>query len=206
MSCASSHRRTICVSSAAASDAALLFLLPGAPLLVYGDEIGMGEDLSQPGRAAVRALMQWSAEANAGFSSAPPESLVQRVISEGPFSYRNVNAATQTDDPDSLLSRVRRLIYMRRAHPEIGNSPYSVLDTDEPGVFVHGYDAGTDKLITLHNLSGAEKSASVGLDSDSPAFLIDLFTGTEQRLADGRERIMLGLYEYRWYRVSFASP
>ena len=71
-----------------------MFALPGTPILWYGDEIGMGDDLSQPERNSVRTPMQWSDEQNAGFSTAPPDALIRPVVSSGPFDYRKINVAT----------------------------------------------------------------------------------------------------------------
>lgn len=100
----------------------LLFSLPGSPLFVYGDEIGLGEDLSQKGRDAVRVPMQWSAETNAGFSKARPSRLTQPVVTKGKFSHKRINVAAQQADPNSLFHRVRALIDLRRRHTVIGEA------------------------------------------------------------------------------------
>ncbi len=97
----------------------LLFSLPGTPALFYGEEIGMGENLSLDGRMAVRTPMQWTSESTAGFSQAPLRRLVA-PFPKGGYSPDHVNVADQRNDPDSLYSFVRRLIYRYRQHPELG--------------------------------------------------------------------------------------
>jgi maltose alpha-D-glucosyltransferase / alpha-amylase len=101
---------------------ALLFALPGMPLLVYGDEIGMGEDLSRPEREAVRTPMQWDASRNAGFSQAPTRRLSARAIAKGPYRHQVVNVAVQEDDPRSMLNLVRRLARLRQRHPSLAQA------------------------------------------------------------------------------------
>ncbi|WKL25143.1 hypothetical protein Q1M63_16950 (plasmid) [Sinorhizobium meliloti] len=94
----------------------LLLSSPGVPLILYGDEIGLGEDLSRPGREPVRVPMQWNAGSNAGFSTAQRAKLVQPPVTDGPFSFKRVNVEAQREDPGSLLNRVRAMILARRRH------------------------------------------------------------------------------------------
>lgn len=98
----------------------LLFSLPGTPVIPYGDEIGMGDDLSLDGRDAVRTPMQWADEDNAGFSSAPPEDLIRPVISDGEFGYEHINVDEQRDDPESLLNWISQAVGIRREHSAFG--------------------------------------------------------------------------------------
>src|SRR3712207_2018634 len=116
-----------------------MFALPGTPVLWYGDEIGMGEDLSLPERNSVRSPMQWADERNGGFSDARPEELVRPAIADGPFGYRCVNVASQHDLDGSLMEEVQRLVRVRRACPEIGWGDCIVLDTAESSVLALRY-------------------------------------------------------------------
>ena len=100
----------------------LLFSLPGTPVLFYGEEIGMGENLEIEGRYAVRAPMQWSAEPDGGFSTADPSTL-SRPLAEGAFGPEHVNVGDQRRDPDSLLSFFRLLVDSYRACPELAGAP-----------------------------------------------------------------------------------
>jgi maltose alpha-D-glucosyltransferase/alpha-amylase len=88
----------------------LLFALPGTPVIYYGDELGMGDDLSLPERWPVRTCMQWADDQNAGFSSATADRLLYQVITEGKFGSCTVNAAAQQRDPNSLFGWLRRLV------------------------------------------------------------------------------------------------
>ncbi|HUH07411.1 MAG TPA: alpha-amylase family protein, partial [Egibacteraceae bacterium] len=98
----------------------LLFSLPGTPVLFYGEEIGMGENLDVDGRMAVRTPMQWSDEPNGGFSSAPADQLCVPMTEQGDFGYRQVNVDEQRRDEGSLLNWMERMIRLRKLTPEIG--------------------------------------------------------------------------------------
>lgn len=178
----------------------LLFSLPGAPLLMYGDEIGMGEDLSLPGRDAVRTAMQWCGETHAGFSEAPAEALAAPVISEGPAGYHTVNVADQARNPDSLLNAVKRLIHMRRRCPEWGLGSCEVLEIDEPSVFAHHTTWEDASLVALHNLAG--KPCSVRMPFE---FLqrrcTPILDSRQKGTRDPLPGIELEPYGYRWYRL-----
>ena len=178
---------------------ALLFSLPGTPLIVYGDELGMGEDLSLQGRHAVRTPMQWSREPQAGFSTAPAHALPLPVISDGPFSYATVNAADQSADPGSFLNWVKRLIKVRRQCPEWSWGRPRVLHTGEPCVFAHVTEWHGSELVAALNL--ADKTCSVWLEREAETVTTLLFssTGSEHRSDD--TRLDLEPYGFRWYRV-----
>ncbi|HAG83523.1 MAG TPA: trehalose synthase, partial [Cyanobacteria bacterium UBA12227] len=105
----------------------LLFSLPGTPLLRYGDEIGMGDDLSLEDRTSVRTPMQWSNTQNGGFSTAPQEALTLPVISAGEYGYQQVNAITQQRDSNSLLNWIERVIRIRQQCPELGRGECGIL-------------------------------------------------------------------------------
>lgn len=141
----------------------LLFSLPGTPLLVYGDEIGMGDDLDLPGRTAVRTPMQWSAEENAGFSTADPDEVVRPVVSGGEFGYETVNVAAQRGDPDSLLGWFARLNRLRGECPEIGSGDCEILDADDPAVFAHAMTSDHGTVVAVHNLDETETEVTLDL-------------------------------------------
>ena len=175
----------------------LLFSLPGAPLFVYGDEIGMGDDLSLPGRNAVRTPMQWSAERNGGFSTADPEDLVRPVVSEGPFGYERVNVADQRGESDSLLGWFSRLIRVRKECPEIGTGDFELLETDDPSVFTHRMTRPGGEVVAVHNLSAEPSTATLDLGGVAVRLLGE---ATVEEAADGH-RFELGRYGHCWGRV-----
>jgi maltose alpha-D-glucosyltransferase/alpha-amylase len=176
----------------------LLFSLPGTPLLVYGDELGMGEDLSLEGRNAVRTPMQWSRERQAGFSTASREELPAPVISGGPFSYKAVNVADSEADPDSFLNWVKRLIFLRRQCPEWGWGSCHVVSSGEPGVFAHQAERNGRRLFAVHNLT--DKAAVIRLDREPDTRLIPLFSNRPALTEPDSGKLELEAYGYRWYR------
>lgn len=177
------------------------FSLPGVPVLYYGDEIAMGDDLSLHERDAVRTPMQWSDEPNAGFSKAPTERLVQPPITGGPFGYEARNVAAGRLDPDSHLNWTMRLIRARRDCPEFGHAQRAeVLDVGCEAVLAHLCRADTGLSLALHNLAGSEVEVRLP-DLDAPTPLIELFAdGPYDRLEDGVAT--LRPYGFRWLRCS----
>jgi len=144
----------------------LLFSLPDTPLLLYGEEIGLGDDLSTPGRGSVRVAMQWTDRPGGGFSDADPGEFLPPLVSEGPFGSRQVNVAAQRRDPRSLLNRVARMIHLRREAPEIGFGRWRLLDTDQPGVLAHRCDWEGGTFVALHNFTGNAVQVKLDLGDD----------------------------------------
>lgn len=131
----------------------LTFSLPGVPILRYGDEIGMGDDLSLPDRASVRTPMQWSDHHNAGFSSADREELFYPVIDEGDYAYKRINVADQEADPSSQLNWTTRLVHTRRRARPMRSPDWQVLELHNPAVLGVRYQDEDDVVLTVHNLS-----------------------------------------------------
>ncbi len=178
----------------------LMFALPGTPVLWYGDEIGMGDDLSLPERNSVRTPMQWSDEPSAGFSDAPADKLVRPVVTDEPFDYRRVNVAAQHDVPGSLMEHVQRLVRTRRAAPEIGWGKMQVLDTAETGVLALRYDWRGETLFTFHNL--ADSPAEVRPAFEGVHKLRPLFSHDDDReMRDAAAPVALEPFGYRWFRA-----
>ena len=130
----------------------LLFALPGTPVIWYGEEIGMGDNLALDERDAVRTPLQWSDGPNGGFSSADPQALVREMPSKGPYAAERVNIRAQNKDPESLLSFLRELIRLRRSLPEVGWGSWKVLETDTQ-VLGLSVEWRGNSLLTFHNLS-----------------------------------------------------
>ncbi|HEU5271169.1 MAG TPA: alpha-amylase family protein [Jatrophihabitans sp.] len=142
----------------------LQFSLPGTPVLLYGEEIGMAENLALPGRQAIRTLMQWDAGRSAGFSSAPPEKLNRPLAGRGRYGHRQCNVRDQSQDRDSLLRWIERLIRILRECPEIGTGVPTVLDLPLPrSALAHRFDTPTGSVLLLHNL--ADRPVTVDLTS-----------------------------------------
>jgi maltose alpha-D-glucosyltransferase / alpha-amylase len=180
----------------------LMYTLPGTPVLRYGDELGMGDNLALPERNCARTPMQWSAEPNAGFTKSRKPALP--VISKGPFGYREVNAAKQRRDPNSLLNWTERTIRMRKEVPEISWGDFRFINTRNPSVLVMQYDWRDNSVLIVHNLKdeAQEVAFSVDLDDDRRNLLVSLLSEDHSRAGpDGKHRISLEPFGYRWFRV-----
>jgi trehalose synthase len=180
----------------------LMFSLPGTPVLFYGEEIGMGENLDAEGRSAVRTPMQWTPEPNGGFSTADAEHLPGPVVSGG-YGPEHVNVQDQRADQDSLLNFMRLLIARYRSCPELGWGRLEVLEQPHASVLAHRCTWGDGSLVAVHNL--AEEAATVPLrlkDVGEECHLQDLLQdGTTPIAGDGTCEVQLDGYGYRWLRI-----
>jgi maltose alpha-D-glucosyltransferase/alpha-amylase len=179
----------------------LMFTLPGTPVLRYGDEIGMGDDLSLPERNCARTPMQWSTEPNGGFTKS--DKPVLPVISGGAFGFEHVNVAHQRRDPNSMLNWMERLIRMRKEAPEIGWGECVTIETSDKGVLALRYDWRNNSVLVIHNLNAmpVEVEFDVGL-GDHGETLIDIADGGNSKAEKtGKHRLWLDSYNYRWFRV-----
>ena len=181
----------------------LLLSLPGTPVLWYGEEIGMGDNLSIPGRMAVRTPMQWSPGPNAGFSTAEAEALIRPVVTKGDFSYEVANVANQRRDPDSLLNFTERAIRLRKECPEFGFGELTVLETGAPAVLALRSAWQGRSMITVHNMGADEQKVSLPLDGDvgSLAFVDVLFDSDYEELDVNDPSFTVRPLGYRWIRA-----
>lgn len=180
----------------------LMLTLPGTPVLFYGEEIGMGDDLSIEERNSIRTPMQWSAEHNGGFSTAQTDQLVRPVISDEQYGYQQLNAIAQRRDPSSLLNWMERAIRMRKECPEFGWGTWEMIETDNPAVFAHRCQWQSGTVIAIHNLSKTPCNATLKLSSDDKSCLTNLLEDQPyESIQHGSEEIPLKGYGYRWFRV-----
>jgi maltose alpha-D-glucosyltransferase / alpha-amylase len=178
----------------------LNFSLPGTPIVRFGEEIGMGDDLSLKERYAVRTPMQWSDEPQAGFSLA--EKLIHPVVAGGVYGYERVNVEGQRRDPGSFLNWMRRLIGIRKECPEIGWGDWAILSTGCPEVLAMRYDWKGTSLVIVHNFDEKPHEIEVRPQVERGDKLINLFAEDESQANDsGVHRIVLEPHGYRWYRV-----
>ena len=175
----------------------LAFSLPGTPVLFYGEEIGMAENLAIEGRYSVRAPMQWSGESQAGFTTA--EQTVRPVVAEGPFGYREVNVTVQRRDPESLLNWMERLIRRRRECPELGWGESTQLDSGDAAVLAQRSDWEGSTVVAVHNLAGREARARLELGEEG--VLVDLFHDDERELEGGAVVLELPPHGAHWFRL-----
>jgi maltose alpha-D-glucosyltransferase / alpha-amylase len=180
----------------------LMFTLPGTPVVRYGDELGMGDNLDLPERVCGRTPMQWSTEPQAGFTKS--NNPVVPVIDTGPYAYEHVNAAVQRRDPNSMLNWTERIIRMRKEVPEIGWGDFEVIDTRGEAVLVMRYDWRNNSVLFVHNLDDKPREIrfAVGLKDESDKLLVNLL-GEDHSSAreDGHHHLLIEAFGYRWYRV-----
>ncbi len=178
----------------------LMYSLPGTPVLRYGDEIGMGDDLSLPERNCARTPMQWSDEPQGGFTKS--EKPVLPVISEGPYGFDHVNVAFQRRDLGSMLNWTERMIRARKEAPEIGWGGFKVLTCGDPGVLIMRYEWRKNVVITIHSFHDKPLEVSFAANVDQDAgVLIDILDGHDSCAKDGKHHMVLEPYGFRWYRA-----
>jgi maltose alpha-D-glucosyltransferase/alpha-amylase len=177
----------------------ILFSMPGSPILYYGDEIGMGDDIWLDDRDGVRTPMQWSDGPNAGFSTAPADELYAPLIDDALYGYRRVNVAAQQADPDSLLNWVKRLIRVRKAHPVLGRGDVHFLQPENERVLAYLRTDDAATILVVGNLAAASQQVALDLQEYVGRTPLDQLSG--ERLAPvGTEPYVMHLppYGYRW--------
>jgi maltose alpha-D-glucosyltransferase/alpha-amylase len=179
----------------------LMMTLPGTPVIRYGDEIGMGDNLKLPERNCARTPMQWSTEANAGFTKS--DKPVLPVISNGPYGFEHVNVADQRRDPNSLLNWMERIVRMRKEVPEIGWGDFSFISSGTPQVLSIQYEWRNNAVLCVHNLSGVPREIRLSVKTGEEAcVLVNLLSADHsQPDANGKHRLLMEPYGYRWFRV-----
>jgi maltose alpha-D-glucosyltransferase / alpha-amylase len=180
----------------------LLFTLPGAPFLYYGDEIGMGENIYLEDRGGVRTPMQWADTKSAGFSEADPSHLYAPLITDETYGYHQVNVGAQRTMPGSLLNRVRQMIITRKGHPAFGRGGNRFLVPDNLTILAYLRTQAEETLLVVNNLSEEPQTCELELTGVPGSTVEDLLTG--ERLADvgeGPYRVELGRYGWRWLGV-----
>lgn len=174
----------------------LMLTMPGTPVLRYGDEIGMGDNLSLPERNCARTPMQWSDEPQGGFTTG--DRPVMPPIGHGPYGFRHVNVAGQRRDPASMLNWTERLVRMRKEVPEIGWGNFTLLQTRTPAVFAVRYDWNGNVVLFVHNLSATPREVRIKADE---TLLINLLNEDHSHGPDGVHCILMEPYGYRWFRA-----
>ncbi|AXE94937.1 alpha-amylase family protein [Paraburkholderia terricola] len=180
----------------------LMLTLPGTPVFRYGDEIGMGEDLSLPERECARTPMQWSTEPHGGFTKHPNPS--SRVISGGAYGFERVNVASQRRDPNSFLNWTERMIRMRREVPEISWGDFAILRASRNDVLALRYDWRNNSVVCVHNFAAEACTVKFRSGCNGPGEnrLVNLLSDDHSEEGDdGRHTVVLEPYGYRWYRV-----
>jgi trehalose synthase len=172
----------------------LLFTLPGSPVIYYGDEIGMGDNLDLFDRNGVRTPMQWDDSLNAGFSKGRPFSEFARE--RGELGYQHINVDSQINDPDSIFYSIKKMIAVRKKHAAFGSSSMQWIETGNPAVAVYIRQHDNDTMLIFNNLSSSAETVS--LPTQYQKAYLDLFAGHAQMLS---ERLTLQPYSYLWLQM-----
>jgi maltose alpha-D-glucosyltransferase / alpha-amylase len=183
---------------------ALTFGMPGTPLLNYGEELGMGDDLNLEGRKSVRTPMQWCIEPNAGFSNAPADKLYYPIIEKGEYGYKKLNMREQMSNPDSLLTWMARLARLRLLHPEIGQGKWSFVNINSKKAIAIEYileEHLLDRtLIVINNLH--EKPVTLTLTpSFKPIKTETIYSDAPYENDHTLQEIKLNGFGYRWIQI-----
>jgi maltose alpha-D-glucosyltransferase / alpha-amylase len=173
----------------------LIYVAGGTPVIRFGDEIGMGDDLSLPERNCARTPMQWSDEPRGGFTKSGKPFLP--IISGGPYGFEHVNAATQRRHPESLLNWTERIIRMRKEVPEIRWGNFEIIPSRDSALLMMRYDWRNNSALFVHNFDSKprEISFATGLTGDDvePGRLLNLLSEDHSRGdKEGRYRPIAG--------------
>ena len=180
----------------------LLMSLPGSPIMYYGDEIGMGDNVYLGDRNGVRTPMQWNSGWNAGFSTADPERLWLPLISNAVYGYQAVNVESQQRNATSLLNWTRRLIEVRRSTRVFGRGTIEFLKPANHRVLAFTRSLGRERVLAVNNLAGTAQAVELDLSELAGAIPIEMFGGSIfPRIGLEPYIMMMGPYDFYWFRL-----
>ena len=182
---------------------ALLLSLPGSPVLYYGDEIGMGDNIYLGDRDGVRTPMQWTPDRNAGFSQCDPARLYLPLIMDPVYGYQSVNVEAQQRNSGSLLHWTRRMIEVRKRHPAFGMGTFTELGGTNPSVLAFVREFGDDVVLCVNNLSRFPQPVELDLHRFEGATPVELVGGVHfPRIGDLTYLLTLPGHGFFWFRIT----
>jgi maltose alpha-D-glucosyltransferase/alpha-amylase len=180
----------------------LLFSLPGTPVLYYGDEIGMGDNIFLGDRNGVRTPMQWSADRNAGFSRANRQRLYLPVITDPEYHYETVNVEAQQGNPHSIYSWTKRLIALRKRHRAFGRGTLELLRPENRKVLAYVRSYESEQILCLANLSRFLQAVELDLGKWKGLVPVELFSSNEMPvIGDNPYFLTLGPHAFYWFAM-----
>ena len=183
----------------------LLFSMPGTPIIYYGDEIGMGDNVYLGDRNGVRTPMQWSSDRNAGFSRADPARLYFPVIMDPVYGYESINVEAQERSPFSLLHWMKRMIALRRQHAVFGRGSIEFIRTDNRKVLTYVRRLGTDIVLCVANLSRTVQPVQVPLAAFAGLTPVEMLGQTElPKIGEAPYFLTLAPYGFYWFQLQEA--
>jgi maltose alpha-D-glucosyltransferase/alpha-amylase len=184
---------------------ALLFSMPGTPVLYYGDEIGMGDNIYLGDRNGVRTPMQWSGDRNAGFSRANPQKLYLPVVIDPEYHYEAVNVEAQQNNPSSLLWWMKRLIALRKRFKAFGRGSFEFVPVNNPKVLAFVRRYGDERILVVANLSRFVQPAELDLREFAGRRPEELFgRSLFPAVGDGPYPLTLGPHGFYWFSLAEA--
>jgi len=176
----------------------ILFTMSGSPIIYYGDEIGMGDNIWLFDRNGVRTPMQWDRGPNAGFSEAKPDQLYSPIIASADYNPDKVNVQSQENDPASLFNLIRRLLEIRKEHHVFGRGDFAWVNTTiKVAAYIRSYQ--DERLLILNNLTAENQTVTAKVEGE----VVDLLNGgTVSLIEPGNLVVNLVPYQYRWLKVS----
>lgn len=181
----------------------LLFSLPGTPIVYYGDEIGMGDNIWLSDRNGVRTPMQWTDGFNAGFSSAPANSLFAPIISDHVAGFQAVNVEAQLNNPSSLLHWMNKIITLRKNHLEFGRGSFELVETSNKKTFAYFRKYQESTILVVANLSQYPQVCSLDLHDYNGISPTNLFGGTRfHKITTEPYPLTLGGYGFYWLHLT----
>jgi maltose alpha-D-glucosyltransferase / alpha-amylase len=181
---------------------AILFSLPGSPILYYGDEIGMGDNVYLGDRDGVRTPMQWTGDRNAGFSRADFAQLYLPPLMDPVYGYQACNVEAQLRTPTSLLRWLHRFIALRKQHPVFGLGTYEALPGDNPRIFAHVRTYEEDILLCVHNLARSAQPVQLDLSRFEGLVPEEMFGRTRfPRIGELPYLLTLGPRGFYWFQL-----
>jgi maltose alpha-D-glucosyltransferase / alpha-amylase len=180
----------------------ILFTMPGTPIIYYGDEIGMGDNIYLGDRDGVRTPMQWSPDRNAGFSRAEPQRLYLPVITDSVYGFNGVNVEAQERSPFSLLNWMKRLIQVRKAHRAFGRGTIEFLRPENETVLAYLREHEGDVILVVNNLSGSAQPVRLELGRFAGCVPVELLGHTEfLPIEETPYSLTLGPYGFFWFAL-----
>jgi maltose alpha-D-glucosyltransferase/alpha-amylase len=180
----------------------ILFSLQGSPVIYYGDEIGMGDNIFLDDRGGLRTPMQWQDTRSAGFSDADPSELYLPLVGDETYGYHRVNVTDQRSDPDSLLNRMRIMLAVRKANPAFGRGNFTLLLPDNPSIFACLRSYAGNTVLSVNNLSTDPQNCELDLSQFAGVTPVDLFSGERlPGVTEGPWPLELPPSGYRWFRL-----
>jgi maltose alpha-D-glucosyltransferase / alpha-amylase len=180
----------------------LLMSMPGTPIIYYGDEIGMGDNVYLGDRNGVRTPMQWNGGWNAGFSGADPERLYSPLISNPVYGYQAINVESQRRSQHSLLSWMKRIIHVRKTSRVLSRGSIEFLKPSNHRVLAYVRQLGEEKILVVNNLSKSAQAVELDLRRYKGSIPIEMFGGNLfPRIGDLYYLLTLGPYQFFWFRL-----